>query len=174
MVVLIDHGEFLDLVLLQNLGSSSQVGLLMGGYQVILRHDLCHGTIQTALETEVAVGYDTYEVIVIVDHGDTSDMIFRHDIEGLSHRRTLGDGDRIIDHTILSTLHDSHLTRLILNRHVLMDYTDTTFTGDGDSHLRLGNGIHRSRYKRHIQFDITRKARFQLYRLGQYFRISWD
>ena len=85
-IILVDHGQLLDLVLLQNLGSSDQVGLLMGGHEIILRHDLLNGTIQATLETKVAVGHDTHEVIIIVNHGDTTNMILRHNIEGLRHR----------------------------------------------------------------------------------------
>ena len=168
-VVLVDHRQFLDLVLLQNLGSSDQVGLLMGGHEVLLRHDLLNGTIETTLETEVAVGDDTHKVVVIVNHGNTTDMIFRHDVEGLSHGRTLGDGDRIVDHTVLGTLYDSNLTGLVVDRHILMNNTDTTLAGDGNSHLTLGNSIHSCCHERNIQFDVARKAGFQLYRLRQHF-----
>ena len=82
-------------------------------------------------------------------------MIFRHDVKGLSHSRTEGDGDRIIDHTILSSFHDGHLTGLILYRHILVDHTDTTLTRNGNGHLRLCDGIHGGRHKRHIQLDVS-------------------
>ena len=173
-IILIHHGQFFDLVLLQNLGSSNQVCLLMGGHKVLLRHNLCHRTIETTLETQVTVGDDTNEMVVIIHHGDTTNMILRHDVEGLSHRRTLWDGDRIVDHTILSTLDDSHLTSLILDRHVLVDHTNTTFTGNGDSHLRLRYRVHSGCHERNVQLDVAGEARFQLYCLGQYFRISWN
>ena len=169
MIFLIHYGQLLDLVLLQDLGSGSQVCLLVRGHEVILRHNLLHRTIQTTLKAQVTVCHDTYEMIAVIDDRNTTDMILRHDVEGLSHRRSLRDGDRIIDHTILCTFHDSHLTGLIINRHILVDHTDTSFTGNGDSHLRLCDGIHGSCHKRDIQFDIPREAGFQLYCLGQYF-----
>ena len=134
-VVLIHHGEFLDFILLQDLGSSRQVCLLMGGHEMFLRHDLIDGTIQTTLEAQVTVGDDTHQMTVVVYHGDTTDMILRHDVEGLCHRCSQGDGDRIIDHTVLCTFHDGHLTGLVVNRHILVDYTDTALTRDGDGHL---------------------------------------
>ena len=59
----------------------------MGGHKVILRHDLVYRTIQLALEAEVTVGDDTYQTVAFVDHRNTTDMILRHDIESLSHRR---------------------------------------------------------------------------------------
>ena len=87
-VILIYYGQFLDFVLLQDLCGSHQISLLMGGYEIILRHDFLDRTIQTTLEAQVTVGDDTHEVLLIVDHGDTTDMILRHDVEGLSHGRT--------------------------------------------------------------------------------------
>ena len=144
----------------------------MGCHQIVLRHDLLHGTVETALKAQVAVCHDTHEVLVVVDHGDTSDMILRHDVQSLCHRRSQGDRDRIIDHAVLSTLHDSHLTRLVLDGHILVNNTDTTFTCNGDGHLRLCHSIHGSRHKRHVQLNVARETGFQLYCLGQYLRIS--
>ena len=171
-VVLIDNGQFLNLVLLQNLGSRRQVGLLMGGNEVLFRHHLIDGAVETALETQVAVGDDTNETLLTVNHRDTADMILSHDIESLGNRRTERNGNWVIDHTILGTLNDGHLTGLILNRHILVNHTDTAFTGDGNSHLALRHRIHSGRHERHVQLDVTRKAGFQLYCLGQYFRVG--
>ena len=140
----------------------------MGGDEVVLRHHFVDGTVETALEAQVAVGDDTHQMLVIVDHGDTTDMILGHDVESLGDGRAKGDGDRIVDHAVLGTLDDSHLTGLVLDRHILVDHADTTFTGDGNSHLALGHGIHGSRDERHVQLDVAREARFQLYRLRQY------
>ena len=58
----------------------------MGGHQMILRHDLLHGTVQTTLKAQVTVRHDTHKVLLVVHHGDTADMILRHDIQSLSHR----------------------------------------------------------------------------------------
>ena len=168
-IVLIYYRQLLDLVLLQNLCSSGKIGLLMGGNEVLLRHDLLNGTIQTTLEAKVAVGNDTYQTLVIVNYGDTTDMILRHDVESLSHGAAQGDGDRIVDHTVLGTLYDSNLTGLVVDRHILVNNTDTTFASDSNSHLTLGNGIHSCCHEWNIQFDMTRKAGFQLYRLRQHF-----
>ena len=172
MVVFVHNRQLLNLVLLQNLCSSNQVGLLMGRYQVVFRHDLVNGTVETALKAQVTVGNDTYEVIAIIYHRDTTDMILRHDVECLSNCGAQRNRDRIIDHTVLSTFHDGDLTGLIVDRHILVNHTNTAFTGNGNSHLRLGNRIHSGRYERHVQFDVTREAGFQLYCFWQNFRIS--
>ena len=54
---------------------------------MVFRHDLVYRTIQLALEAEVTVGDDTYQTVAVIDHRNTADMILRHDIESLSHRR---------------------------------------------------------------------------------------
>ena len=42
---------------------------------MVFRHNLLHRTIQTTLKTKVTVGDDAYEMLLIIDHGDTADMI---------------------------------------------------------------------------------------------------
>ena len=107
-----------------------------------------------------------------IHNGNTADMILSHNIQCLSHRTTQRNSDWVIDHTVLCTLYDSHLTGLVLYRHILMYHTDTSLTGNGNSHLTLGNRIHSCRHKRHVQLDVTREMGSQLYHLGQHFRIS--
>ena len=144
----------------------------MGGDEVVLRHHLVDGTVQTALKAQVAVGDDTYQMALVIDNGDAADMVLGHDVKGLGDGRTATDGDRVIDHAVLGALDDGHLTGLVLYRHILVDDADTAFTGYGNSHLTLGHGVHGGRHKRHVQLDMTREACFQLYCLGQHFRVS--
>ena len=84
-VVLINDRQFLDLILLKNLCSCHQVGLLVGRHKIILRHNLLNGTIQTTLKAQVTVSNDAHEVLLIIHHGDTANMILRHDVERLGH-----------------------------------------------------------------------------------------
>ena len=74
-IILVHDGQFLDLVPLQNFCSSHQVSLLVSGHEVFLRHDLVDRTVQTTLEAKITVGNDTHKMVVIVNHGDTPDMI---------------------------------------------------------------------------------------------------
>ena len=99
-------------------------------------------------------------------------MVFGHDVQGILHRRAAANGHRVVDHTILGTLHDSHLTGLVFYRHILMNHADTPLTGNGNSHLALRHRIHRCRDKRYVQRYVTRETRFQLHRLGQHLGIS--
>ena len=171
-VVLIHHRQFFDFVFLQDLGGSRQICLLVGRHQIVLRHDFLHRTVQPALEAQVSVGHDTHETLLVIHHGNTAYMILRHNIQGLCHGRSEGNGHGIIDHAIFCTLHDSHLTGLVLDGHILMDHTDASLTGDGNSHLRLRDRIHGSRHEGDIQLNVPGETGFQLNSLGKYLRIS--
>ena len=172
VVVLVHHGQLLNLVLLQNLGSVHQVRLLVRGDEVLLRHHLLYGAVQAALKAQVAVGDDAHEALLVVDHGYASDVVFGHDVKSLCHGAAAGNGDGVVDHAVLSTLDDGHLACLLVDGHVLVDDADASLAGDGNGHLALGDGVHGSRHKGHVQLDVAREAGFQLYRLGQYFRVS--
>ena len=169
---LVHHGQLLNLVLLQNLGGIRQVGLLVSGHQVLLRHHVLHGAVQPALEAQVTVGDNAHQVLLVVHHGNAANVILRHDFQRLGHRAAQRDGHGVVDHAVLSTLHNGHLAGLVLNRHVLVDDANAALAGNGNGHLALGDGVHGSRHKGHVQVNVARKAGFQLYRLRQHLRIG--
>ena len=84
-VVLVDDREFLDFVLLKNIGCGHEVGLLVGGNEVVFRHNLIDRAVQTTFKAQVTVGNDANEPFVIVDNGNTTDMILRHNVKCLRH-----------------------------------------------------------------------------------------
>ena len=144
----------------------------MCGDEVLGSHHLVNLLVETAFEAQVAIGHDAHQFVIIVHDGDATNVVVGHHGKGILHGAAAANGHRVVDHAVLGTLHDSHLASLGLYRHVLMNHTDTTFAGDGDGHCRLGDRVHGGGYKRHIQCNVSRKARFQLYSLRQYFRIS--
>ena len=81
MVVLIDHRELLNLVLLEDGGSGLEVRLLMSGDEVLGRHDLRHLLVEVGLEAQVAVGDDTDEVALVIDDRDAADMVVVHHLQ---------------------------------------------------------------------------------------------
>ena len=85
MVVLIHHGQFLDLVFLKYLRSGGKVGLLMCCHEMILRHNVIDLLVEMTLEAQVTVGDDTHEMVVVVNHGNTANMIFGHHVESVLH-----------------------------------------------------------------------------------------
>ena len=171
-VLLVHDGQLFNLVPLQNLGSIHQIGMLMGRHQVFFGHHLLDQTVQTAFKTQVTIGDNAYQTLLVVNNGYAANVVFSHDVKGLGNGAAAGNGHWVVNHTILGTLHDGHLTGLVLNTHVLVNDTDTAFTGNGNGHLALGHGVHGSSNKGHIKLNVTRETGAQLYRLGEHFGIS--
>ena len=48
---------------------------------------------------------------------------------------------------------------MLFDAHVLVDYTDTAFAGNGDGHLRLGHRVHGSSDKGDLQVDVAGEFR---------------
>ena len=133
MVVFINDRKLLDLVLLQDVGSFFKRDL-SGGDQVLARHHLADGTVQTALETEVTVGDDTLQAIVAVNHRDTTNMVLAHQVECVPNGSIDMDGDRVGNHAVFSTFHLTNFGSLLANGHVLMKHANATLLGNGNSH----------------------------------------
>ena len=169
MVVLIHNRQFLDLILLQDLCGRIQIRLQMGSDKILLGHHLINLLVQATLETQVTVGDDSHQIVILVDNRDTTDVIFCHHVKCILHGPSTTDRHRVVYHTILSTLNDGHLAGLSLNGHVLVNHADTTLTSNGNSHSTLCNSIHCCCHKGNIQVDITGEPGFQLYLLRKYF-----
>ena len=156
LAVIVNNRQLLDLVITQNLGSSLHIGLLVCNNQFLGRsHDLADRTLHVCLEAEVTVGNNTHKFLAVINNRDTTDMVFSHNVKNILYRRIGLDCNRIIDHTVLGTLYNGNLMCLLLNGHILVDYTDTTLTSNGNSHLRLGNSIHCRSHERYVQLDIS-------------------
>ena len=98
---------------------------------------------------------DADKGVDIVHHWNTADVILLHDGKGILHSRATLDGDRVVNHTILSTFHDGHLTRLVFDGHVLVNHTDASLTGNGDGHRSLCDSVHSSCHERNLQLDVA-------------------
>ena len=119
----------------------------------------CHHFIDTffqfAFKTKVTIGYYTDKIVLIINNRNSANMKFGHQAKCILHCRTALDGYGIVDHTVFCTFNDGYLAGLFLDGHVLMNYTDTPFACNGDSHFRFGNRVHSSGYERYFQLDVT-------------------
>ena len=172
MIILVYHWQLLDLVLLQDLGGSGEVGLLMSCHEILAGHHVIDLPVEPTFKAKIPVRNDTNQPIVVVHDGNAADMIVAHHGQRILYRTAQADGYRIVDHSVLCSLHDGHLTRLRFNGHILVNDSDATFTGYGYGHGRFRNGVHRRRYERDVQVNVTRELGFQLYRFRQHLRIS--
>ena len=155
MVVFIDNWQFLYFVLLQYLCSCRKVGLLMRCYKVFACHHLVDGLVEAAFEAQVAVCNNTNQVVVFINNRNTTDMVFCHHCQSFSYGFSSTNGNRVVNHTILGTLHDSNLSCLLLDGHILVYHTDSTLTCYGNSHRTFRYGVHRRCNERNVQFYVT-------------------
>ena len=123
--------------------------------KVLACHYLVNLTVDVSLEAQVAVGDDADELVVAVNHRDTADMVLLHYVERILHGLSTHDGYRIVNHTVLSSLYDSHLSCLLLYRHVLVYYADATLTGYCYCHRSLSHGVHSGCDERNLQVNVA-------------------
>ena len=166
VVVFIHHWQFLNLVFLQYLCGGSQISLLMRGHKIFVCHHVINLPIQSTLESQVSIGNDTHQAIILVNHGNTTDVIVAHHVKRIFHGTSHANSYWVVNHTVLSTFHDSHLTCLLFDGHVFMNHANTTFACNGNRHRRLRYRIHSGSNERYVQYDIAGKLGCQLYRLG--------
>ena len=167
-VILIHHRQFLNLMLLQYFGSGGKVGLLMGSHQILARHHIVNFALQPALKAQVAIRNDAHQVVLVIYHWNTTDVILSHHGQRVGHGLATANGHGVVNHAVLSTLYNGHLAGLCLDGHILVNHTNATFAGNGNGHSRLRHRVHSSGHERYVQLNVPRKAGFQLYRFGQY------
>ena len=168
MVLAVYNRQLLNLVRLEYVSGCCEVGLDVCSHEVLVCHHVVDEFVEMTLKAKVAVCNDAYEMALFVHYRYTTDVILRHHIQGVLNGLATANCHRIVDHAVLGTLYDGYLTRLVFDRHVLVNNTDAAFACDGNSHSRLRYGVHGCCDKGHIQADVTRELGFQLYRLGQY------
>ena len=154
-VVFVDNGQFLDFVLLKNLSGSLKVAGLVGSHQIFLCHNLVDALVHIPFKTQIPVSHDANQMTFVVDHRNSSNLIFCHDAESVVHGRAPFDCHWVVNHTVFSTFHDCNLTSLLLDAHIFMNHTDAALACNGYSHLRLGHSVHRRCNKRYLQFNVA-------------------
>ena len=158
VIVFVNDRKFLYLIFLQYLGCLLKVGFLSGGYYVFLSHHLVNLLVKVVLEAQIAIGYYTNEMFFLVYHGNTTDMVFAHKAQSRANRGTVKYCNGVVYHAVFGAFHYCNFPCLILNRHVLVYHTYSSFAGNGYSHFRLRNRVHCGGYKRNIEVYLSRKA----------------
>ena len=168
---LVDEGELLDLVRAEYLLRLLERRADRRGDEVILRHDLLDAHIVVLEELKVAVG-DYADQTPRLDNRNAGDAELPHQFVGVVDvvvgRKVEGVGDD----AVFTALYLVDLVRLLLDGHVFVDYADAAFARHGDSHARLGDGVHRGADYRRVEFDLRRKARTDVDLLRSYLRFG--
>ena len=90
-------------------------------------------------------------------------MMLCHHSKNLTHCSIWMNGDRIVDHSVLGSLHTTHLVHLLLDGHVLVDDTDTAGTSHRDRELSFSHSVHCSRNDRSLESDISGELARHIY-----------
>ena len=78
-----------------------------------------------------------------------------HHREGVADIRVRADRHRIVDHSVLSPLHVTHLLALLLDGHILVNHANTSGSGDGNRKGRFRHSVHCGGNDRSVKFDVS-------------------
>ena len=169
------HGEFLHLVLLQDRLHILAVGAGSGdAHKAFGSHDVAHGDGKVLLETDVTVGDDTHQATAAVGDGDAANVVFLHQAKGIGHGLVLVNGNGVGDHAVLRTLYLTYLTGLGGDAHILVNDADSAFARQGDGHGRLGDRNHGGRHDGDVEGNVAGETGVEVYHAGEHLRISRD
>ena len=171
LTLFVNHRQFLHFMSLECIHHGPVVRSADSD-EVLAGHHLADSAAHVCLEAQVAVRDDTHQHMVLVHHGNTAYMIVVHHPQRIAYRLVAGDGQRVGYHAVLRTLDATHLSGLLGDGHVLVNDTDTSFTGNGNRHRRFGHGIHRGADHGDVQRDISGELSAQGYFTGQHFAVS--
>ena len=122
------------------------------------RHDLADGAgapLRDGDETQVAVGDDAEQLVVLVDDREAGDAVLAARLVELFERGLGVDGDGVGDHARLGALDEVDLVRLVVDREVAVQDADATLARHRDGHARLGDRVHGTRKQRDPQVEAA-------------------
>ena len=83
----IDDRQFLDLVFLHNHLGAVEIGVLGRRHQPVAGHHIAHRPAHFLFETQVAVGDNTHQALLIIDNRNASNAVFAHESDGIAQHR---------------------------------------------------------------------------------------
>ena len=146
----------------------------MGCDEVFACHDILDRTVYVLFETEVAIGYNAFQVTFIIDNGYSADVIFGHQLEGIANAAAQLDGDGVVDHAVFSAFHDGNLSGLFLYTHVFVDDANAAFASNGNRHRSFSYRIHRGRHEGDLQFYVSGELCLERHSTWKHFGIAWN
>ena len=154
LVVLIDYGELLYTVLLEDGLGFVKRRADKAGDKPALGHDLIDAAAHIGLKLHVAVRDDADELASLVNDGHTGDAELRHERVSVTEGVSGAEVERICNNAVFGALDQIDLLGLMLNAHVLMDDANAALSRDRDRHAVLGDGIHSRAHYGHVEPDL--------------------
>ena len=162
-VILVDHQQLLDAVLMQELLRLPLRHALAHRDQVVLGHQFGDRLLGIGRKAHVAVGQDADQlagaaVAAALHHRNAGDAVRLHQLERIDQLGARADGERVHHHAGLEALHPPHLLGLHLGLEIAVDHADAAELRHGDRHARLGHGVHRGGDDRNVERNVAGDA----------------
>ena len=154
-IVVVDHQELFDAMLVQELLGLVAADALGHGDQLVRGHQIAHRDVRIGREAHVAIGQDADQAAVALDHGNPGDAMRRHQVQGIGERGVGRQRDRVDHHARLELLDLLHLGRLRRDLEVAMDHAEAAVLGHGDREVGFGDRVHGRRDQRDAELDLT-------------------
>ena len=138
--------------------------------QVFAGHGLFDFLGEISFKLQITVCNNTNQFSVLGNR-DTGNTEFCHPIIGIFQGVLRRQIERIGDNTVLRTFYFVYFFCLLLNRHILVNNTDSSLTCHGNCHTVFCNRIHAGAHHRDVQLDLLGQMRSQIYHVWGYFRI---
>ena len=163
-VLVVDHQQLLDAVLVQQPLGLVLADALAHGDQLLLGHQLGDRLPRIGGEAHVAVGEDADQLagppLPPPSTTGMPEMRFSlHQVERVGQRRVGLDGDRVDHHAGLELLDLPHLRGLLLRLEIAVDDADAAGLRHGDRHRGLGDGVHGRGDDRDVEGDRAGEPR---------------
>ncbi|MNZ94362.1 hypothetical protein D3C78_1134670 [compost metagenome] len=107
--------------------------------------------------------------MLIINDRNPGNTEFAHNFFCIRNKMISCKGERICNDSTLGTFNAINFHCLLLNRHILMNDTDTALTCHCDCQRRFRYRIHTCADQRNIKLNIAAESRGHIYLFRQYF-----
>ncbi|CSA79725.1 Uncharacterised protein [Vibrio cholerae] len=118
------------------------------------RHHSSHRFGEISNEANVTASDYTNQFIVFSDNRETRKTVVMGKFHNISNGLFWTDSDRVSHHTRFKDFHLVNLSRLLFNRHILVNKANAAFLSQSDRKTCFRNSIHRRRNHRDVQRNI--------------------
>ncbi len=159
-VCIINHQQFFNAVLVQQLAGRICIHTVFNRDQPILGHQLGNRLVGVYGKASITVGKNTHQLLRAgLNHGQAANAVAVHDITHFGQCLIRANGNRVHHHAGFKALNATNLLGLLFRLQVFMDHTKAALLGHGNSHLVFRNRIHSGGNQRDIEFNRAREMR---------------
>ena len=131
------------------------------------RHDARDRLAQLIGKTQITIGDDALQLVVVIHHRNARDIVLLGEEAGGFYGLILLDGDGVPHHASFVFLDEADLLGLFLRGEIFMNHPNSPRLRHADGKTGFGDGVHRRRCQRHIQGNTARKPTANVGVFGQ-------